>query len=167
MYGCSTRSSSWAEIRVSNNASDATNDIDIAVGAVRSVDNADDIILSAALTKQLDAVWAVGTNAGMRAPGAAIANGTYHIFIIKRPDTGVVDVAMYTEEVGVSPVADGGAAAYRERVRDLVAGGRAYAKFVAGQVVFKAELAVITRHTAQHQKRLQANFSSSRGCLAA
>jgi predicted GNAT family acetyltransferase len=60
-------------------------------------------------------------------------------------------VAMYTEEVGVSPVADGGALAYRERIRDLVHGGRAYARIVGGRVVFKAELAVITRRTAQVQ----------------
>jgi predicted GNAT family acetyltransferase len=60
-------------------------------------------------------------------------------------------VAMYTEEVGVSPIVDGGDGAYRERVRDLVRCGRAYARFVDGEVAFKAELAVITRHTAQIQ----------------
>jgi uncharacterized protein len=60
-------------------------------------------------------------------------------------------VAMYSEEVGVSPLADGGGRAYRERVGDLVRGGRAYARFDAGRVVFKAELAVVTRHTAQVQ----------------
>src|SRR2546423_9513732 len=60
-------------------------------------------------------------------------------------------VAVYTDEVGVSPVVDGGDSAYRERVLDLVRCGRAYAKFVDGEVVFKAELAVITRHTAQIQ----------------
>jgi predicted GNAT family acetyltransferase len=58
---------------------------------------------------------------------------------------------MYTEEVGVSPVADGGERSYRERVSDLVKGRRAYAKIVDGRVVFKAELAVVTRHTAQVQ----------------
>jgi predicted GNAT family acetyltransferase len=59
-------------------------------------------------------------------------------------------VAMYTEEVGVSPVIDGDTG-YRDRVSDLVRSGRAYARFIDGQVVFKAELAVITRHTAQVQ----------------
>ncbi|NJC68231.1 GNAT family N-acetyltransferase [Planosporangium thailandense] len=59
-------------------------------------------------------------------------------------------VAMYTEEVGVSPVVDGDTG-YRDRVADLVRGGRAYARFIDGQVAFKAELAVITRHTAQVQ----------------
>jgi predicted GNAT family acetyltransferase len=60
-------------------------------------------------------------------------------------------VAMYSEEVGISPLTDGGGRAYRERVGDLVRGRRAYARFDAGRVVFKAELAVVTRHTAQVQ----------------
>jgi predicted GNAT family acetyltransferase len=60
-------------------------------------------------------------------------------------------VAMYTEEVGVSPTADGGERSYRERVGELVRARRAYARVINGQVVFKAELAVVTRHTAQIQ----------------
>jgi predicted GNAT family acetyltransferase len=60
-------------------------------------------------------------------------------------------VAMYTEEVGVSPLAPDGGRDYRERVGELVRARRAYAKFVGGRVVFKAELAVVTRHTAQVQ----------------
>jgi predicted GNAT family acetyltransferase len=58
-------------------------------------------------------------------------------------------VAMYTEEVGVSPL-DGGRG-YRHRVAELVRTGRAYAKVVDGRVVFKADLAVITPYTAQVQ----------------
>ncbi|MBO4206293.1 GNAT family N-acetyltransferase [Micromonospora echinofusca] len=60
-------------------------------------------------------------------------------------------VAMYTEEVGVSPLAEDGGRSYRRRVTELVRAGRAYARFVDGQVVFKAELAVVTRRTAQIQ----------------
>jgi predicted GNAT family acetyltransferase len=60
-------------------------------------------------------------------------------------------VAMYTEEVGVSPLIGGGERDYRERVTDLVRSRRAYARFMDGRVVFKAELAVVTRHTAQVQ----------------
>ncbi|GIF73178.1 N-acetyltransferase GCN5 [Asanoa siamensis] len=60
-------------------------------------------------------------------------------------------VAMYTEEVGVSPLVDDGGVGYRRRVADLVRARRAYARFVDGEVVFKAELAVVTRHTAQVQ----------------
>jgi predicted GNAT family acetyltransferase len=60
-------------------------------------------------------------------------------------------VAMYTEEVGVSPLAENGGRAYRRRVADLVRAGRAYARFLGGRVVFKAELAIVTRRTAQIQ----------------
>jgi hypothetical protein len=81
----------FISIRVTNNATDATNDIDISVGAARDVTNAFDLVLAGALTKQLDAAWAVGTNAGMRDTGA-ISNAWWHIFLIKRSDTSVVDV---------------------------------------------------------------------------
>jgi uncharacterized protein len=59
-------------------------------------------------------------------------------------------VAMYNEEVGVPPAVDGDSS-YRERVHDLVRTGRAYARFIDDEVVFKAEVAVVTRHTAQIQ----------------
>ncbi|MEU5550848.1 MULTISPECIES: DUF4081 domain-containing GNAT family N-acetyltransferase [unclassified Micromonospora] len=60
-------------------------------------------------------------------------------------------VAMYTEEVGVSPLAEDGGRGYRRRVTEMIRSGRAYARFVDGRVVFKAELAVVTRRTAQIQ----------------
>ncbi|GIJ45848.1 N-acetyltransferase GCN5 [Virgisporangium aliadipatigenens] len=59
-------------------------------------------------------------------------------------------VAMYTEEVGVPP-AGAGDTSYRERVADLVRARRAYARVLGGRVIFKAEVAVATRHTAQIQ----------------
>lgn len=98
--------SALAGLALANNVSDATNDIDIAVGTCRDSGNLMDIVLASALTKQLDAAWAVGTNAGMRASGAAIADTTYHIFAIRRPDTGVVDVAADTSATGANIAAN-------------------------------------------------------------
>jgi hypothetical protein len=60
-------------------------------------------------------------------------------------------VAMYTEEIGVSPVLDDGGRGYRARVAGLVQARRAYARVANGQVIFKADLAVVSRHTAQVQ----------------
>jgi hypothetical protein len=60
-------------------------------------------------------------------------------------------VAMYTEEVGVSPLLDDGGRGYRRRITELVRAERAYARFVDGRVVFKAELAIVTRRTTQVQ----------------
>ncbi|MFK3980274.1 GNAT family N-acetyltransferase [Micromonospora sp. NPDC050397] len=76
-------------------------------------------------------------------------------------------VAMYTEEVGVSPLAEDGGRSYRRRVADLVRARRAYARFVDGQVVFKAELAVVTRRTAQIQGVWVAPGWRGRGMAAA
>jgi hypothetical protein len=74
---------------ISNNAIDVVNDIDISAGACIDGTGATPIILSA-LTKQLDAAWAVGTNAGGLDTGA-IGNSDYYVWAIKRPDTGVTD----------------------------------------------------------------------------
>lgn len=76
------------------NGTDATNDIDIAAGAGADSTGAY-WIKGAALTKQLDAAWAVGTNAGGLDTGA-IANSGYFIWAIARSDTGVVDALFST-----------------------------------------------------------------------
>lgn len=76
---------------ISNNVTDATNDIDFSAGASFSSDATHWPMVGTALTKQLDAAWAVGNNAGGRMSAAAIANTTYFCFQIRRPDTGVVD----------------------------------------------------------------------------
>lgn len=81
-------------LTLSNSAVDATNDIDIALGNCNSGDAtpADRVgmVLASTLTKRLDAAWAVGTNQGGLDTGS-IGDGTYHIWLIKRVDTGVVD----------------------------------------------------------------------------
>ena len=60
-------------------------------------------------------------------------------------------VAMFTEEVGVSPIGPDGGAAYRARVAELVAAGRSLARIEDGQVVFKAEVGAVTPHACQVQ----------------
>lgn len=61
-------------------------------------------------------------------------------------------VAMYTEEVGVSPEVNGGAELYRARVVQLVGRQWSYARYGAdGRVEFKAEVACATPYAAQVQ----------------
>ncbi|MBA3265334.1 MAG: DUF4081 domain-containing protein [Nocardioidaceae bacterium] len=60
-------------------------------------------------------------------------------------------VAMYTEELGVSPEAGGGATLYRARIAQLIARGFAFAQIEENEVVFKAELGAVTPHAAQLQ----------------
>ena len=60
-------------------------------------------------------------------------------------------VAMYTEEVGVSPEAGGGADMYRARVAQLVGKGWSFARIEDGRVVFKAEIAAASPYACQVQ----------------
>lgn len=60
-------------------------------------------------------------------------------------------IAMFTEEVGVDPTAGDGGAGYRARVAELIATGRAFARFEDGQVVFKAEIGALSRRVGQLQ----------------
>ena len=60
-------------------------------------------------------------------------------------------VAMYTEEVGVSPEAGGGSDLYRARVAQLVAKGWSFARIEDGRVVFKAEVAAASPYACQVQ----------------
>lgn len=60
-------------------------------------------------------------------------------------------VAMFTEEVGVDPRLPDGGAGYRARVAALIAAGRAFARFEAGEVVFKAEIGAMSATVGQIQ----------------
>jgi hypothetical protein len=60
-------------------------------------------------------------------------------------------VAMFTEEVGISPVAVGGSASYRARLAELIRSGRALAVLSGGRVAFKAEIGSVTPEACQVQ----------------
>ncbi len=60
-------------------------------------------------------------------------------------------VAMFTEEVGVSPLAQGGGPAYRARLAEIVRSGRALAIVEEGRIVFKAEIGSVTAQACQVQ----------------
>ena len=60
-------------------------------------------------------------------------------------------IAMFTEEVGVSPVAGDGGNLYRARVSELVHLGRSFARIEDGHVVFKAEVGAATAAACQIQ----------------
>ncbi len=60
-------------------------------------------------------------------------------------------VAMYTEEVGVSPIGRDDGAGYRARVTELVAGGHSFARIDDGEVLFKADIGAVTPDACQVQ----------------
>jgi hypothetical protein len=113
-------------LTLSNNVSDTTNDIDIAAGIAIDATNAKFMKLASGLTKRLDAAWAVGTNQGGLDTGA-IANTTYHMWLIMRSDTGVVDVLFSASATSPTMPASYD---YKRRIGSIVRSGGAIAAFV-------------------------------------
>lgn len=79
-----------------SSAADTDHDITISAGACSDATGVFSLRLSAALTKQIDAAWAVGTNAGGLDTGVVGNNTWYYIWLIRRSDTGVVDALFST-----------------------------------------------------------------------
>jgi predicted GNAT family acetyltransferase len=76
-------------------------------------------------------------------------------------------VAMFTEEVGVSPLRVDGGAAYRTRVSELVRAGQSLAWIDDGEVLFKAEIGAVCRAACQVQGVWVAPALRGRGIGAA
>jgi uncharacterized protein len=73
---------------------------------------------------------------------------------VRREELDVImpaSIAMFTEEVGVSPMAGDGGLLYQARVAELVTAGRCFARIENGRVVFKAEVGAVTEHACQIQ----------------
>jgi hypothetical protein len=72
-------------------AAGSTATFGIAVGVATDSTNVSMLKLSSAYTKTTSA-WALGTAAGAMDTGSVAASTWYHVYLIQRPDTGVVDV---------------------------------------------------------------------------
>ena len=118
-------------LTTANNAGDATNDIDIAVGEATSVHATPAsrlrMVLASALTKRLDASWVTGTNQGGLSSSLTIANTTYHVHLIRV--AGVDDVGFDTSAVAANLITDHSATAYR-RIGSILRESGAIVAFV-------------------------------------
>jgi uncharacterized protein len=87
------------------------------------------------------------TTASPVAPDPAVRRVTMKDFDTLYPAC----VAMFTEEVGISPQIGDGGVLYRARVAELIRSGRAFARIEGGRVVFKAEIGAVTPQACQVQ----------------
>jgi predicted GNAT family acetyltransferase len=60
-------------------------------------------------------------------------------------------IAMFTEEVGISPTSNGGGGAYRNRISELVSSRRSFVKYLGSELIFKAEVGTVGAGVAQIQ----------------
>ena len=93
-------------ITISNNTTDANNDIDFSAGNFQFSDGSGQAVATAIMTKRLDATWSAGTNQGGLLNGTAVPkaiNSTYHCYKIYNPTTGVEDSAFLLGVAGTAP----------------------------------------------------------------
>jgi hypothetical protein len=77
---------------LSNSTGDAANDVKITAGYMMDSTDVEYLQLADVITKRLDANWSVGNDAGGLDTGSEANSTWYHVWLIKRSDTGVVDV---------------------------------------------------------------------------
>lgn len=81
-------------LTLSRDAGGTTNDINITAGKARDGDDTENLILTTEITKQINAAWAVGDDAGGMDTGTVANDTWYHLWLIKRTDTNVVDALL-------------------------------------------------------------------------
>jgi hypothetical protein len=79
-------------LTLSNDATTPTTVLDIAPGTACSDDGTTMMTLATAFTKNCAATWVVGSGNGGLGSAGLTPNTWYHVFLICRTDTGVVDV---------------------------------------------------------------------------
>jgi uncharacterized protein len=107
----------------------------------------------------LEPSWGPARDVRMRQPLMAIESGPLVAQdpAVRPVHPGELDlllpacIAMFTEEVGVSPAAGDGGILYRARVAELISQGRSFARIDDGVVVFKAEIGAATTAACQVQ----------------
>jgi hypothetical protein len=92
-------------LTLSNDATTPTTVLDIAPGGTTSDDNTTAMVLSVSgFKKNCNAAWAVGSGNGALDTGSAFTAGSwYHVFLIERVDTYVVDVLISTSLTPTMP----------------------------------------------------------------
>jgi hypothetical protein len=122
-----------------SNGTDATNDIDVAAGQALDSTGAVRITWSA-LTKRLDAAWAVGTAQGGRDTGS-IADGTWHVYAIKKDSDLSGDILFSTS--ASSPTMPSGYTYFR-RIGSILRESAAIVGFVQDGDYFRRKASVLS-----------------------
>lgn len=128
-------------LTLSNNGTDATNDIDIAAGSCASDDatDANRVLLNpGAMTKQLDIAWAAGSAAGGRISSEALANGTWHVYAFRR--SGGTDDYCFSQSL-TPTLPDGGT--NKRRIGSILRESAAIVGFVQDGDYFRRKASVL------------------------
>jgi len=120
--GLPTASRGLIDGLILSNAADADHDITIAAGVARDSTDAYTMGLAAAITKQIDASWAAGNNAGGLDTGAVGNSTWYHVWLIRKDSDGSIDALFSTS--ATAPTMPAGYS-YKRRIGSVLTNGSA------------------------------------------
>lgn len=120
--GSDISTNSISGLTLSNNTTDSDHDIDISTGNARDSTDAYTLVLDSVLVKQIDAAWAVGTDAGGMFTGSVAIDTWYHLFLIRKDSDGSIDAGFDTSVTAANSPA--GYTAYR-RIGSILTDGSA------------------------------------------
>jgi len=85
-----------------SNDTDTAHDINITNGSAIDSTNTSSLTLTSEITKQLDATFAVGDDAGGLFSGTIAASTTYHVFIIEKDSDSSIDIGFDTSVIAAN-----------------------------------------------------------------
>lgn len=85
-----------------SNDTDADHDINITAGQAADSSNVSYLTLASEMTKQIDATWAIGDDAGGLFSGSVAVDTTYHVFVIEKDSDGSIDAGFDTSVTAVN-----------------------------------------------------------------
>ncbi|NTI80470.1 hypothetical protein [Rhizobium rhizogenes] len=131
-------------LTLSNDATDAANDLDIAAGVAASdASPYYSMQISSAMVKRTDAAWAAGTNQGCWLDGASMPNGTGHIFLMY--GSSGVDIGC---SASTSPTLPAGYTLGQRRIGSIIKASAAIKPFYQHGDVFRFTNSVTDRNSA-------------------
>lgn len=96
-----------------SNSTDTDHDISVSAGACMDSTGAYYISLSSAMVKQIDAAWAVGTNAGGLLNGSVGASELYHVYALRKDSDASVDIGFLDQDDTLATYLPTGYSSYR------------------------------------------------------
>ena len=100
-------------LNLSIDSGDTEHDINVTAGSVLNSTLSSEIVLTSEITKQIDASWAAGDDAGGLFAGSTLAaSGRLGVYLIKNSTTGQVDVG-FDDNAALSPTLPSGFDVYR------------------------------------------------------
>lgn len=103
-----------------SNDTDTDHDIAISIGTARDSTDAANFDLTSVLTKQIDASWAAGDDAGGMATGVSLTTDTwYHVFLVDDGSSGT-DAGFDTSLTATNLLATAGVGTYYRRIGSVL-----------------------------------------------